>query len=101
MNLSTFPEHIGRAVTRRDILARAGHGDDEEQRHESRDADGGGEARCHGPQCLLRLQVGFVHDFGIERMAQRIRYRALELGVERHRGKRRVVTSGTHGRPLT
>jgi len=26
MNLSTFPEHIGRAVTRRDILARAGHG---------------------------------------------------------------------------
>src|SRR5260370_29168022 len=26
MNSSTFPDHTGRAVTRRDILARAGHG---------------------------------------------------------------------------
>src|SRR4051812_44452790 len=26
MNSSTFPEHLRRAVTRRDILARAGHG---------------------------------------------------------------------------
>ena len=64
-------------------LPRAGHGDDEEQRHERGDADGGSEARRYGPHCLLRLRVGFVHEIRIERMAQRIGYRALELGVER------------------
>ena len=39
---------------------------------------------------FFELQVGFVHELGIEGMAQRIGYRALELGVERHRRKRRL-----------
>ena len=33
------------------------------------------------------ILVGFVHHLGIERMAQRIGYRALELGVERRRSE--------------
>src|SRR5207253_9524416 len=82
-------------------LPRAGHGDDEEQRHESGGADGGGETRRDGPQCLLRIQVGFVHDLRIEGMAQRIGYRALKLRVERHRRKRRLGTRAARSRPLT
>src|SRR5215212_4158815 len=82
-------------------LPRAGHGDDEKQRDESRDADGSSEARRHGPQCLLRLQVGFVHELRIERMAQRIGYRAFELRVERRRRKRRHGALTARSRPLT
>src|SRR6266545_4597938 len=82
-------------------LPRAGHSYDEEQRHEGCDADGGSEARRHGPQCLLRLQIGFVHELRIERMAQRIGYRALELGVERHWRKRRLGACSARSRPLT
>ena len=37
------------------------------------------------------ILVGFVHHLGIERMAQRIGYRALELGVERSRSECRVA----------
>src|SRR6185369_16327933 len=39
-------------------LPRAGHGDDEEQRDESRDADGGGEARRDGHNAFLDSRPG-------------------------------------------
>src|SRR6185369_9655801 len=82
-------------------LARSGHGDDEEQRHERCDADGGGEARRDGPQRLFRLPVGVIHDLGIEGVAQRVGYRTLELGVERHRRKRLLQACSARSRPLT